>query len=32
MGSACSGNNPTCSVTGIKIAGTRIAVDYQRAP
>lgn len=31
-GSACSGTNPACSVTGIKLTGTRIAVDYQRAP
>lgn len=31
-GSACSGTNPTCSVTGLKLTGTRLAVDYERAP
>lgn len=31
-GSACSGTNPACSVTGIKVDGTRLAVDYERAP
>jgi hypothetical protein len=31
-GSACSGTNPACAVSGITLTGTRIAVDYQRAP
>lgn len=31
-GSACSGTNPACAVSGITFTGTRLAVDYQRAP
>ena len=32
VGSACSGVNPSCSVSSIVVTGTRVAVEYQRAP
>ena len=31
-GMGCAMNQPTCSLSGIKVSGTRIAVDYERAP
>lgn len=32
VGSSCSGSNPSCSVSGIVLTGTRVAVNYERAP
>lgn len=32
VGSSCPGTNPSCSVPGVVITGTRVAIDYQRAP
>lgn len=32
VGSSCPGTNPSCSVSGIVITGTKVAVDYQRQP
>jgi hypothetical protein len=31
-GTQCSGSNPSCSVSGIVVTGTRVAVNYERAP
>ncbi|PZR12698.1 MAG: hypothetical protein DI536_14065 [Archangium gephyra] len=31
-GMGCAMNQPTCSLSGIKVSGTRIAVEYERAP
>jgi hypothetical protein len=31
-GSACTGTQPSCSVSGINFKGSRIAVDFERAP
>lgn len=31
-GSTCSGTQPSCAVSNIAIASTRIATDYERAP
>ncbi|MFT3706581.1 MAG: hypothetical protein QM817_02835 [Archangium sp.] len=31
-GSACNGTQPSCSVNGINFKGSRIAVDFERAP
>jgi hypothetical protein len=31
-GSTCMGTQPTCTVSGIKLSGTRIDVKYERAP
>lgn len=31
-GSTCMGTQPSCSVTGIPVSGTKIAVKYERAP
>jgi len=32
VGSLCPGTNPSCSVGGIVVTGTRVAVQYERAP
>ncbi len=32
VGTSCPGVNPSCSVSGIVITGTRVAVEYERAP
>lgn len=32
VGSSCPGTNPSCSVSGIVVTGTRVAVNYERAP
>jgi hypothetical protein len=31
-GTACPGMLPSCSATGIKLTGTRLAVDWQTSP
>jgi hypothetical protein len=31
-GTVCPGTLPTCSATGIKVTGTRLAVDWQASP
>ncbi len=32
VGNQCPGTNPSCTVSAIALQGSRIAVDYQRAP
>ena len=32
VGNQCPGTNPSCSVSGIVVQGTRIQTDFQRAP
>lgn len=32
MGTLCSGTQPSCTISGINVTGTRLAVDYQKAP
>jgi len=32
VGAQCPGNNPSCSVSGINVRGTRIAVQWERSP
>ena len=32
VGTGCPGTNPSCSVSGIVLTGTKVAVQYQRAP
>ena len=32
VGNQCPGTNPSCGVSGIVVHGTRLQVDYQRAP
>ena len=32
VGSQCPGTNPSCTVSGLVITGTKIAVQYERAP
>jgi hypothetical protein len=32
VGNQCPGTNPTCGVSGIVVSGTRLAVQYERAP
>jgi hypothetical protein len=32
MGSLCTGTQPSCTISGITVSGTRLAVDYQKAP
>lgn len=31
-GSTCMGTQPSCTVSNVAVAGTRIATDYERAP
>jgi hypothetical protein len=31
-GSSCPGTNPSCSVSGLVLTGTKVAVNYERAP
>ncbi len=31
-GNQCPGTSPSCAVSGLKIGGTRLAVQYERAP
>lgn len=32
VGAQCPGTNPSCTVSGLVLTGTRVAVEYQRAP
>lgn len=32
MGTLCQGTQPSCTISGINVTGTRLAVDYQKAP
>lgn len=32
VGTTCSGTNPSCQVSGLVLSGTRVAVQYERAP
>lgn len=32
VGTGCPGTNPSCSVSGIVLTGTKVAVQYERAP
>lgn len=32
MGTLCTGTQPSCTISGINVTGTRLAVDYQKAP
>jgi hypothetical protein len=32
VGNQCPGANPSCGVSGIVVSGTKLAVQYQRAP
>jgi hypothetical protein len=32
VGTGCAGTNPSCTVDGVVVRGTRLQVDYQRAP
>lgn len=31
-GAACNGTNPSCSVSGINVRGSRVATDFERQP
>ena len=32
VGTACPGANPSCTVSGVVLSGTKVAVQYERAP